>query len=294
MILGVLGNVRSSRLQAVLATAYQLAREYGIELRTEPALRHLWPEVLEPIDPENPGQLMLSLGGDGTLLRAARLIGHLGVPILGVNLGRVGFLTTASERELPEVVTAIVGNALRIEARRTLATVVISAAGEKHELPVALNDVVIHKGGVARLVRLRVSLRNHEEVGIYTADGLIITTPTGSTAYSLSAGGPIVIPGVDAFVLTPICAHTLGVRPLVVPSHQEVTIEPVPPGADNLMISVDGQQAIRLDPKGQVIVKRSPWDVQLAWLPGRSYFPRMREKLKWGDIVDRGDAMNDQ
>lgn len=286
MKIAVFGNVRYEHLAAVLGQVAARARESGLTLSGEPALSHLWPAPVAGLSLEEPPDLVLTLGGDGTLLRAARLMGHAGIPIMGVNLGRVGFLTTATRADLDIALTAIAARAFRIEKRKALVAVIHGAAGERRELPVALNDIVIHKGGVARLVRLRVMLGTNE-VGIYSADGLIITTPTGSTAYSLSAGGPIVVPGVDAFVITPICAHTLGVRPLVISSQEEIVIEPLHPGAANLMVSVDGQQAIRLEPAGHAVVRRAPYDIHLAWLEGVRYFQRMRETLRWGDISER-------
>lgn len=286
MKVGILGNVRYDRLAEVLATIAGRAGALGLSLSAEPALGHLWPERVPVLRDEDPPDILLTLGGDGTLLRAARLMGHHGVPIFGVNLGRVGFLTTAGRNDIERALEAIAARAYRVEKRKTLSAVIFSAGGDSTPLPVALNDVVIHKGGVARLVRLRVMM-GEEEVGVYSADGLIITTPTGSTAYSLSAGGPIVIPGVDAFVITAICAHTLGVRPLVIGSHEEILIEPVQPGAENLMVSVDGQQAIRLEPNGRARVRRGPYDIPLAWLEGPRYFRRMREILRWGDITER-------
>ncbi len=289
MNVGVLGNVRYERLGEMLARVVSQARQLGISLFSEPALGHLWPEPVAPLDEAAPPDLVLTLGGDGTLLRAARLWGAHQIPIMGVNMGRVGFLTTGAPADLEAVLRAIASGAYRVEARKTLESVIIGPDGQSLALPVALNDMVIHKEGVARLVRLRVSLGSRE-VGIYSADGLIITTPTGSTAYSLSAGGPIVLPGVDAFVITPICAHTLGVRPLVIASTEEVVIQPLHPGADHLMISVDGQRAIRLEPSGRAVVRRAGYDIRLAWLEGVSYFRRMRETLRWGDISEREDS----
>lgn len=286
MKVGVLGNVRYERLAEVLAVVASRAQTLGLTLSAEPALGHLWPDRVPAFREDEPPDLALTLGGDGTLLRAARLIGHHGIPILGVNLGRVGFLTTAGRQDLDRVLEAIATRSYRVEQRKTLAATVYDPGGRAHPLPVALNDVVIHKGGVARLVRLRVLLGD-QEVGVYSADGLIVTTPTGSTAYSLSAGGPIVVPGVDAFVITAICAHTLGVRPLVISSGEEILIEPLRHGAENLMISVDGQQAVRLEPDGRVRVARAPYDVALAWLEDARYFQRMRAILRWGDITDR-------
>ena len=139
------------------------------------------------------------------------------------------------------------------------------------------------------MVRLRVTIGN-EEVGPYSADGIVVATPTGSTAYSLSAGGPIVVPGVEALVVTPICAHTLAVRPLVIPSSSEVTIEPIAPWADDLLVSFDGQVGTTLITGDKVHVRRADHRVLLVRLEGDSFFELMREKLHWGDLQHRLNA----
>ncbi len=286
MRVGVVGNLQYPGLGDVLVRVTGAAARLGLEFAVEDSIRAMWPTPPVALDPANPPELVLTLGGDGTLLRAAREYGALQVPIMGVNLGRVGFLTTATPADLEAVLAAIAARDYRVEPRKTLETVIAGADGTRETLPVALNDVVLHKEGVARLVRLRVSLGG-QEVGVYSADGLIITTPTGSTAYSLSAGGPIVVPGVESFVITPVCAHTLGVRPLVIASSEEILIEPLAPGAHHLMVSVDGQRAIPLEPEGHALVRRAPYDVHLAWLSEVRYFRRMRTILGWGDIGER-------
>src|SRR3989454_6561083 len=144
----------------------------------------------------------------------------------------------------------------------------------------------VHKGGVARVIRLRVSL-DGEEVGQYSADGIVVATPTGSTAYSLSAGGPIVVPGVDAIVVAAICPHTLAVRPLVVPSHAEGAVEPIPPWTEDLLVSFDCQVGTTMQPGDRLVVKRANRPVVLFRLGPDGFFARMREKLQWGDLSDR-------
>jgi len=286
MKVGVAGNLQYPGLADVLGRVTASSRKLGLDFVAEESILPMWPGPVGSLDPAEPPELILTLGGDGTLLRAAREYGVLQVPIMGVNLGRVGFLTTATPVDLEAVLEAIAAQAFRVERRKTLETVIYSGAGKAEKLPVALNDVVMHKEGVARLVRLRVSLGGHE-VGVYSADGLIVATPTGSTAYSLSAGGPIVVPGVESFVITPVCAHTLGVRPLVISSSEEILVEPLPPGAQHLMVSVDGQRATPLEPEGRAVVRRGPYDVCLAWLTDVRYFRRMRTILGWGDIGER-------
>lgn len=289
MNVGVVGNLRYPGLPGILERLVAAATPLGLRFSAEVALRARWPGTVPELDPRSPPDFILTLGGDGTLLRAARDLGRLQIPIMGVNLGRVGFLTTATPGELEAVLTAIAARDYRVEHRKTLDTAIIGASGESQVLPVALNDVVIHKEGVARLVRLRVSLGG-QEVGVYSADGLILTTPTGSTAYSLSAGGPIVVPGVDAFVITPVCAHTLGVRPLVIASADEILIEPLAPGAEHLMVSVDGQRSMPLQAAERAVARRGRYDIPLAFLSGARYFRRMRETLGWGDLGEREQA----
>ena len=287
MNVGVVGNPSYRDLPAVLARLGTAAPRLGITLHTETEIASLWPEPRPPaIDPAVPLDCLLTLGGDGTLLRGARLLDGAPTPILGVNFGRVGFLTTATDQTLDWSLDAIVRGAFTTEARRTLQPVIEDERGRRQEEALVLNDVVLHKGGVARVVRLRVAV-DGEEVGNYSADGIIVATPTGSTAYSLSAGGPIVVPGVDAIIITAICPHTLGVRPLVVPADRVITIEPLAPHADDIIVSFDGQSSVTLAAGSRLLVRRGDRQVQLVRLGPEGYFARMRKKLQWGDLTDR-------
>src|SRR5436853_596771 len=177
-------------------------------------------------------ECLVTMGGDGTLLRGARSINGARAPILGVNLGRVGFLTTANAQTLDWALDVLVRRAYATESRLALAPFILDKQGKSRPEPVVLNDAVVHKGGVARVIRLRVSV-DGDEVGQYSADGIVVATPTGSTAYALSAGGPIVVPSVDAIVVAAICPHTLAVRPLVVPSNAAIAVQPIPPGTED-------------------------------------------------------------
>jgi NAD+ kinase len=254
-------------------------------LFTDEGLEEFWGKVPKPIGKTKLDALM-TLGGDGTLLRGARLLAGAETPILGVNLGRVGFLTTAARDSVAAAVEALAAGRYAIERRQVLRAAIRGADGSERSATHALNDVVVHKGGVARVVRLRV-LIGKEEVGPYSADGIVVATPTGSTAYSLSAGGPIVVPGVEALVVTPICAHTLAVRPLVIPATSEVVIEPIAPWADDLLVSFDGQVGTTLVTGDRVEVRRADHRVLLVRLEGDSFFELMREKLHWGDLQYR-------
>jgi NAD+ kinase len=159
------------------------------------------------------------------------------------------------------------------------------ADGEPAGDYLALNDAVLHKGGAARVIRLLVRASG-EEVATYSADGIILSTPTGSTAYSLSAGGPIVSPSVHCIVATPICPHTLSVRPLVLPAEETVTVEVLSP-TEELILTLDGQEHERLLPGARIVVSRAPQPVRLVRFPGQTFFATLRRKLNWGDLEER-------
>ena len=287
MNLGVVGNPRYRDLGALLAHLAEAAPRLGIALFSEEGLLPLWPEPKpERLNAATALDCLLTLGGDGTLLRGARTLNGSNVPLLGVNLGRVGFLTTASTQNFDWALDALVRRAYATEPRLALLPSIVNKQGQARTEPLVLNDVVVHKGGVARVVRLRVAV-DGDDVGQYSADGIIISTPTGSTAYSLSAGGPIVVPGVDAIVLTAICPHTLAVRPLVLPSAVTVSIEPIPPWTEEVLLSFDGQVGTTIQPGERLLVRRAERPVLLIRLGPEGFFARMRKKLQWGDLSDR-------
>lgn len=285
MNVGVCGNHRYPELRGMLEQLAALAPERGLRLFSEPRLADFWPTTPPDFDGK-PLDMLLSFGGDGTLLRGARMFEGRGVPILGVNLGKVGFLTSVSRNALPAALDALVGGRYVTEPRQALKAMVLDANGQTTPLDLALNDVVVHKGGVARVIRLDVLVQG-ESVGPYSADGIIVATPTGSTAYSLSAGGPIVVPGVQALVITPICAHTLAVRPLVFPATWDVVVQPVDPEEEEIIVSVDGQVVTHLAPGSRVRVRVAESPVMLVRVGPEGYFQRMRQKLHWGDLSDR-------
>jgi NAD+ kinase len=237
--------------------------------------------VLAAKKPELPGQtdLLVVLGGDGTLLSVARLVGDLGVPILGVNLGGLGFLTALTVDELFPALEGVLRGELVVEERMMLGATV-TRQGERLADYVALNDVVIMKSAMSRIIRLDVAVDEQFATG-YRADGLIISTPTGSTAYCLSAGGPIVVPTMDAVVLTPICSHTLTNRPLVLPATQRLEVRLL--SEQDVMLTLDGQVGFALMRDDTVEVRRAASRTRLLRLPQRHFFSVLRTKLKWGE-----------
>lgn len=287
MNVGVVGNPSYRDLGSILATLGRASSRLGFTLYSEDGIMPLWPEPKpQPLAAAPVLDCLLTLGGDGTLLRGARALNGTNTPILGVNLGRVGFLTTASAQTLDWALDAIVRKAYGTESRLTLQSSITDKQGKTRAEPIVLNDVVVHKGGVARVVRLKVVV-DGDEVGQYSADGIIVSTPTGSTAYSMSAGGPVVVPGVDAIVVTAICPHTLAVRPLVLPAHCTISVEPIPPWTEEVLVSYDGQVGTTIQPGERLLVKRADHPMLLIRLGPEGFFARMRKKLQWGDLSDR-------
>jgi NAD+ kinase len=231
--------------------------------------------------PDLPGQVdvLLVLGGDGTLLSMARLVGDLGVPILGVNLGGLGFLAALTVDELYPALDSLLRDELVIEERMMLVATV-SRQGERLSEYAALNDMVITKSAMSRIIRLEVAVDGELATG-YRADGLIISTPTGSTAYCLSAGGPIVYPTMDAVVLTPICSHTLTNRPIVLPA--SLRIEVTLATDQDVMLTADGQVGFALKPWDTVEIRRASARTRLLRPPHKHFFSVLRTKLKWGE-----------
>jgi NAD+ kinase len=224
--------------------------------------------------------LIVALGGDGTLLNIAPLVERPEVPILGVNLGGLGFITEVAVDELEAVLSKTLDGDYAIEKRMTLEVRVLSKKGRSRKFRV-LNDVVIAKGARSRIIDLETYVGD-DYLCTYRADGLIISTPTGSTAYSLAAAGPILEPTLGAIVLSPICPHTLTNRPIVVPSDSAIRVT-LRSFGDTVILIPDGQQGVRLNNGDQMKVRDYGLPVSLIKLASRSYYDILREKLKWGE-----------
>lgn len=224
--------------------------------------------------------MIMVLGGDGTLLSVARLVGNQGIPILGVNLGGLGFITEVPVAELYTTLERIFNNDYFIEERLML-TAHVHRQGERIADYNVLNEVVINKGALARIIELETYI-NKTYVTTFRADGVILSTPTGSTAYSLSAGGPIIYPTLHSFVLTPICPHTLTNRPIVLPDDFLVEIVLKSESGD-VFLTLDGQVGFSLMYDDVVEVKRSEGKIKLILVSKRDYFKILRTKLKWGE-----------
>ncbi len=283
--LGVLGHRGYEGLLDVLAELHGLAPQLGVALFIE---RGLVDDARDaaPLTEETPIDVLLTLGGDGTFLRGARFLRGRPIPIAGLNLGRLGFLTSGSREQLAESLYSIARDEFVVERRMALEAHVTDSAGREHYRWRAVNDVVLHKGGFARVLQLRATV-DGEEVARYAADGVIAATPTGSTAYSLSAGGPVIVPTVESILLTPVSPHTLAMRPLVLPPTARLTLE-VLREATELLITVDGQVGAMFGAGEVLHVQRSPDPIHVARVDNQAFFfSRLREKLGWGGLADR-------
>lgn len=225
-------------------------------------------------------ECVLVLGGDGTLLQAARELLQRHIPLLGINLGTLGFLTSAEKSELPKCLDSVLDDSCSIDERMMLEGVVYHGS-EKIQMNIALNDVIIARAGFSRLVELKIYV-NGELLSIYNADGIIVSTPTGSTGYSLSAGGPIIFPQTDVIVITPICPHSLQARSLVVSGEDRIMIEigrRRKTQKEEAMVTFDGRSAQELETGDRIEIYKAQETTQLIRLKGRSFYQVLRNKI---------------
>jgi NAD+ kinase len=282
--IGVLVGPQKNDAIAVVRDLRAWCEQRGIELRAAEAVAeqvHCAPFAVRAGELAEDLDLLVVLGGDGTMLAAARLVGSRPIPVLGVNFGWLGYLTEFTLAELFTALDGLLEGNFRIDHRMML-QVGLKRNDQIIETHRALNDAVVNKSALARMIELECYINEHF-VNSFRADGMIIATPTGSTAYSLSAGGPIVYPSISAILLTPICPHTLSNRPVVVPGDSVVEVIFKRPGED-VMLTIDGQRGISLVPDDRIILLRSQTTFDLVRPTNRNYFEVLRTKLKWGTM----------
>jgi NAD+ kinase len=284
--LGVAGHLGYEGLPDVLGTLRRLAPALNFELSYEESLKDMAGPGCPLIVPGEVDAIV-TLGGDGTLLRASRIVEKHPVPILGINLGRLGFLTCCPADGLEPALQRFAQGDYVVEPRMRLDARVRDVHGNDRAVWLALNDVVLHKGGFARIVTILVEA-NGETVAHYSADGIVVATPTGSTAYNLSAGGPVVFPTLETILVTPVSAHTLALRPLVLPPTTEVTVR-VEDGPDEVLVTVDGQVGATFSIGETLVLRRSSRPLPIVRFPESSFFATMRAKLHWGGLLDRDE-----
>jgi NAD+ kinase len=278
------GVVAKATSREAVQTAHELAewlQRRGLDVSLDAAaLRARAPAGVGTFDPADGYDFVVVLGGDGTMLSVARSLRRV-VPILGVNLGHLGFLTEVGRGELYPNLIRILSNDYRIERRWLFDVELCRPGGGKSSFQV-LNDAVIAKSALARIIEMDVTVEG-KSVARYRADGLIISTPTGSTAYNLSAGGPIIYPLLPVAVVTPICPHTLSQRPVVIPDEEriEVTLETA---REEVYLTLDGQEGTTMGYRDTVSVTRSTRHVSLIKTTERSFYDSLRGKLRWGGL----------
>lgn len=277
--LGIVGHLDYEGLGDILGFLAREAPLLGYSLAYEAELAKLVPRGARLGHPSQIDTL-ITLGGDGTLIRGARFLGGADVPIFGVNLGKLGFLTTCQGEEFPGAFTRFVRGEHSVQRRMVLEARTWTPTAELGIQVRALNDVVVHKGGYARVLRMRLSA-DEQPIATLAADGIVIATPTGSTAYSLSAGGPVVVPSLECLVMTPVAAHTLAIRPTIFPP--DVTLQvSLDDEQDEVLLTADGQVGIAIPPGHRLTVTRSGHPVRLVRFADVTFFTRLRNKLGWG------------
>jgi NAD+ kinase len=278
---GLIGNPDKVHCGRVVAHAARLIRATGRQLFTEPVTARLAKTnatiCADPKQLARAVDLLLVFGGDGTMLRVARDTAGVATPMLGINIGGLGFLTAVPSDQLERALKLIWQGGFKFERRALIEAT--TRIGGKSIRKLALNDIVVGRGEVARLVDLEVDV-NRDPLTRYRCDGLIVSSPTGSTAYALAAGGAVVFPTAEVFELTPICPHTLSNRSLIVPLNATIRIKPMSTGAATIL-SADGEVITELAPGDVVTVRRSRHSVRLMHLADSSFFEALRRKLQW-------------
>ena len=266
-------NSKKDDVQSVVRSILELTESRGIETVSLDFSNHASPENLTGVD------LAISLGGDGTLLSCARMLAPLNVPILAVNMGDFGFITEVSKSELRDTWDKLLQGRLGVSERLML-SVEVQRQGSATASFLGLNEAVIGIKGISRMIRLKIFMSD-TYMGRYRADGVIVATQTGSTAYSMAAGGPILHPEMEAFILTPICPFTLSNRPTVVPANEILRVEVEEPQKVEAVLTIDGQESFLLEPRDCILVRRAPFKARIVHTDRRSFYEVLRTKLNW-------------
>lgn len=281
--IGIVANIEKANITRHISTLKKWLERKGVKvfLARELAGKMGLKGALNWDDLARKSQLLVVFGGDGTMLRTARHVARYNVPIVGVNMGSFGYLTEINLNELHDALDVILRGKYLVEKRMML-SVSIKNGASLIKAGDVLNDVVINRGNLSRITELETSV-NGEYLTTYKADGLIISTPTGSTAYSLSAGGPIVFPGKDLIIINPICPHTLTNRPIIFPHDADlnITLWSKEKGAT---VTLDGQETYQIKSGDAVMIKKSRYAVKLVLSPHRGYWEILRSKLGWSGL----------
>jgi NAD+ kinase len=278
--LGVIANKDKAEAVSVLERLCKKADELSINLFTCDSTSDLLPDATHIPAAELPEKVeaVISLGGDGTMLYSARVLNGAEIPIIGVNLGTLGFMTSVRVEQLEEALEALLTGSYAYTERTVLEATSVNSDGATQHFR-ALNELVLGWGSSSKIALINLFI-DGEKVNGYICDGMLISTPTGSTGHNLSAGGPIVHPQAQGLIVNFICAHSLSARPIVVPDHCEIVLE-VDARSKDLVLAIDGQSSVTLSPGGKVTMQKSPRGVNFIRLPGASYYQVLKEKLNW-------------
>ena len=289
MIIGCTGNYRKEEYYVILQKVYSILKDENVEFLISSDLEKNtefeipneyiimeFSQLLEKCD------VLFAIGGDGTILSTVRRLEQNMKPIMGIHIGGLGFLSECTEKNLKESINSILNNEYLI-SQRMLLEVQVSPPNDAIQTLWALNDIVVDHGPSARLLKAEVQVSNHY-LNTFEGDGVIFSTPTGSTAYSLSAGGPIIYPSMDSITVTPICPHSLSARPIVLRSTETITMS-FPEPYDGISLAVDGQIKVLIDDQTQIKITKAKHSAQIISLPGNGYFKTLRTKMGWSGNV---------
>jgi len=289
MIIGCTGNYRKEEFYVILQKVYSILKDENVEFLISSDLEkntefeipneYIIMEFLQLVEKCD---VLFAIGGDGTILSTVRRLEQNMKPIMGIHIGGLGFLSECTEKNLKESINSILNNEYLI-SQRMLLEVQVSPPNDAIQTLWALNDVVVDHGPSARLLKAEVQVSNHY-LNTFEGDGVIFSTPTGSTAYSLSAGGPIIYPSMDSITVTPICPHSLSARPIVLRSTETITMS-FPEPYDGISLAVDGQIKILIDDQTQIEIRKAKHSAQIVSLPGNGYFKTLRTKMGWSGNV---------
>ena len=289
MIIGCTGNYRKEEFYAILQKVYFILKDENVEFfissdlekNTEFEIPNEY-IIMEFLQLVEKCDVLFAIGGDGTILSTVRRLEQNMKPIMGIHIGGLGFLSECTEKNLKESINSILNNEYLV-SQRMLLEVQVSPPDDANQTLWALNDIVIDHGPSARLLKAEVQVSNHY-LNTFEGDGVIFSTPTGSTAYSLSAGGPIIYPSMDSITVTPICPHSLSARPIVLRSTETITMS-FPEPYDGISLTVDGQIKILIDNQTQIKIRKAKHSAQIISLPGNGYFKTLRTKMGWSGNV---------
>jgi NAD+ kinase len=288
--IGIIANLNKNGAAKVVAEVSDWLKERGVTpLITEDCASAINSDVCTALDSEElvkQADALVVFGGDGSVLRVSHIPGITNLPILAVNMGGLGFLTEVAQDELYIALTKVLEGDYQLDERMMLRARLYKPDSTELEAErIALNDAVINKGAFSRVIWLE-SYIDDEYMATVNGDGLIVSTPSGCTAYSLSAGGPIVCPNLNVFILTYICPHTLTFRPQIVPAESKISIV-IKSLHSNILLAIDGQEGFNLEPNSVIEIDKAPETIKLIRSLKRSYYEVLRTKLKWGETVKK-------